>query len=560
MKTQRLTLPLALLSTGSPEKQAKPKDSEKSVTIAAKDALFGSDKVFQSKPGWWARRNMIVLTVEDSTDPEHVKYIKTNKEGLKNFLGIKSDKEFNKAYEEAGKDYSLMIMAKSYGAVSYLMKMAKGSPSDQNKAEAHYQLGLLYANKAALGQGRKHFKSKAVEHFIQSSTMMDPKAPDAKGLIDHLKIAAKEGNVDALKALGKFYERSGNMKQAFQWLKKAADQGEVECQVKVGEMYEKGFGVNADPSEAVKYYKKAVDKNNPHAINNLARCLANGSHGITQNITSAIRLYERNVSSNDKACKFEALYQLAQIHSNEVPEGSPYENIPPEHIDSLFKAAEYCIHAAALFNSADENLQTAMAHNNKNFKEDMASYMREIISLLQRCNPPEPKFENQCKVLDYCLSLESSGRDIGGTGMGTIDQNFLNTCDINDIVQILKQNKFPKIHSILQEKLKDRMQLAYEGFDKALARAKSSMNLVYDSDVYKKMWGDSIKLAPFENNLKEFPKTAEQEREKATLKSWSFPADLDLIEKCATSIKQMTEELEKNYKVAYLLQLYYPTK
>jgi TPR repeat protein len=63
---------------------------------------------------------------------------------------------------------------------------------------------------------------------------------------------------------------------AAQWFARAAAQGHAGAEVAMGYDYEKGYGVVADPAQAVAWYRKAAAQNNADGLFNLGRAYQNG--------------------------------------------------------------------------------------------------------------------------------------------------------------------------------------------------------------------------------------------------------------------------------------------
>ena len=59
--------------------------------------------------------------------------------------------------------------------------------------------------------------------------------------------------------------------EAIRWYKKAAEQGYVKAQYILGNCYKDGEGVEQDPAEAAKWYSKAAEQGDANAQFNLGR-------------------------------------------------------------------------------------------------------------------------------------------------------------------------------------------------------------------------------------------------------------------------------------------------
>ena len=118
--------------------------------------------------------------------------------------------------------------------------------------------------------------------------------------IDVLEAEAEKDNPDALCWLAGHYGRgskglSKNAEKAselYQRGAKFADQGSPAAQTCRGVCYEKGYGVDKDLVEAVKWYRKAAEQEFPVAQYNLGRCYTNGN-GVPQDHAEAVKWYRK---------------------------------------------------------------------------------------------------------------------------------------------------------------------------------------------------------------------------------------------------------------------------
>lgn len=76
------------------------------------------------------------------------------------------------------------------------------------------------------------------------------------------KVAAGEGNVQAMKDLGYLYRSGKNgaadLEESYRWYRDAADKGDAYAMMRVGICYEEGEGVQRDYAEAMRWYKKSA--------------------------------------------------------------------------------------------------------------------------------------------------------------------------------------------------------------------------------------------------------------------------------------------------------------
>ncbi len=76
---------------------------------------------------------------------------------------------------------------------------------------------------------------------------------------------------------------------------KLAIQGDADSQYKLGTMFAFGKGISEDYTEAVKWYRKAVEQDHPEAMHSLAWMYKNGN-GVPQDYAEAAKLYWRIIN------------------------------------------------------------------------------------------------------------------------------------------------------------------------------------------------------------------------------------------------------------------------
>jgi len=106
-----------------------------------------------------------------------------------------------------------------------------------------------------------------------------------------LQRAADAGNVKAELNLGAAYAGGGpgvnpDPVEAFRWYRKAADSGDAMGQFMVGNCYEKGFGISPDLAEAARWFQKSAEQNNPLAQMTLGMAYSRGQ-GVQTNRAEA---------------------------------------------------------------------------------------------------------------------------------------------------------------------------------------------------------------------------------------------------------------------------------
>jgi len=92
--------------------------------------------------------------------------------------------------------------------------------------------------------------------------------------------------------------------KAREWLKKAADKGQAEAMDNLGIIYANGKGVPPDLAEAARWFRKAADKNVPEAMDHLAYAYATGK-GVALDYQEALRFYRRAADKGLAAAQFD---------------------------------------------------------------------------------------------------------------------------------------------------------------------------------------------------------------------------------------------------------------
>jgi len=126
-----------------------------------------------------------------------------------------------------------------------------------------------------------------------------------KSIYDKLKSFADDGNIYAqyyLTTINHHIKYSFDLSTEFEFYRKlVADQELVDSKIlsyalkKIGDMFYFGLGTKQDYSEAIKYYKLSIEKNNAIASSDLAYMYLQG-YGVVKNIREAIKYYQ--LSSN----------------------------------------------------------------------------------------------------------------------------------------------------------------------------------------------------------------------------------------------------------------------
>ncbi len=97
----------------------------------------------------------------------------------------------------------------------------------------------------------------------------DPAPQSNEAAAAKLKIAAENGDSDAMHALGEVCAKSGNTAEAVRWWQKAAEQGNPDALYQLGATWEAATSVPDNHANAIKYWKLAGEKGHVEALNRL---------------------------------------------------------------------------------------------------------------------------------------------------------------------------------------------------------------------------------------------------------------------------------------------------
>ena len=254
---------------------------------------------------------------------------------------VEAVKWFRKAAEQGhtrgqillGNCYCSGIEGNKADAVVWFRKAA-----EQSDPVAQYMLGNCYKN----GQGVNTDELEAVKWYQK---------------------AAEQGNASAQCALGEcFYFGSGvdrDYVEAVNWFRKAAEpdnsvldrvvlgegvlsdriEGNDRAKFMLGECYYNGLGVNKDPKEAVKWYRKAMKQGNADAQFALGNCYYSGN-GVSQDPDEALKWYHKAAEQGHAAAQYTLAekYYLKEDDANAV---KWYRKAAEQgHADAQYELAE----------------------------------------------------------------------------------------------------------------------------------------------------------------------------------------------------------------------------
>ena len=135
--------------------------------------------------------------------------------------------------------------------------------------------------------------------------------------VEEVKAKAEAGDADSEYRLGLFYYNgegvAKDFSEAVKWYRKAVEKNLADAQDGLGFCYANGQGVAKDEVEAVKWYRKAAEQNYAPAQNNLANSYANGQ-GVTKDQVEAVKWYRKAAAQNYARAQSNLAYSYANGH------------------------------------------------------------------------------------------------------------------------------------------------------------------------------------------------------------------------------------------------------
>jgi len=177
-----------------------------------------------------------------------------------NGYGVEANKEEGFKWIKKAADAKFV---RAYSVIGRMYQDGEGVEKDVNKAIVYFEKGSKANDVAAIvtlgydyvmGIGLKENKAMAMKYFKRGANLGD---------------AVCQYN------MATYYYNKQKFKEAAKWYKKSADQDYPDALNLLGSMYENGQGVEKDRQKAYDLYKKAADKGNVYAINNVRRLAPN---------------------------------------------------------------------------------------------------------------------------------------------------------------------------------------------------------------------------------------------------------------------------------------------
>ncbi len=190
--------------------------------------------------------------------------------------------------------FALFVTFAAISPISRAEETATLSSFDQ--AVSSYESGdyanaLIKAKMAAIGGNTE---AQVMVGYILSHGLAGAK--DTKSAVEWYLKAAREGNTDAMLALGKLaLEGSGGLSanDAFKWLEKAADMGRADAMIALSDMYRLGKGTPPNPAKAAEWLEKSVNYGNALAPRKL------GDQYFAKQPKKALHYYEQAAKAGD---------------------------------------------------------------------------------------------------------------------------------------------------------------------------------------------------------------------------------------------------------------------
>lgn len=153
--------------------------------------------------------------------------------------------------------------------------------------------------------------------------------------VDKVRDSAESGDANGQDTLGNMYIQGSGVardpSEAVKWWRKAAEQGKADAQYNVGIAYFSGEGAPKDPTEAVKWWRKAAEQGLAEAQNRLGWAYGIG-FGIAEDQTKAAAWHRKAAEQGNMVAE----YNLGSSYS----EGRGLPKNPTEAVKWWNKAAE----------------------------------------------------------------------------------------------------------------------------------------------------------------------------------------------------------------------------
>jgi hypothetical protein len=123
-------------------------------------------------------------------------------------------------------------------------------------------------------------------------------AGDYKTALDELTPLAEQGDADAQYRLARVYDAEAKPEEAMRWYQLSAKQGNTDAQREIGIYYEEGRAVRQDFLAAACWYRASAEQGNDKAQRNLADLISEGK-GVNRDDAVAAQLYQASAAQGN---------------------------------------------------------------------------------------------------------------------------------------------------------------------------------------------------------------------------------------------------------------------
>ena len=186
--------------------------------------------------------------------------------------------------------------------------------ADQGCAVAFYELAVCYEN----GEGVDRNLDEALVWYRKAKDAGIEEAQSAIIRVEKAKSleSSQEAQAQALYQQAiELFDRQDKDVECAGLLRQSAELGYVWAQLFYGRFLCKGIGTALDPVEAVAWFRKAADQNNPAAFYELGVCYENGE-GVEKNLDEAEKWYRKAVDGGFEGGAQRALDRIAKLKAD----------------------------------------------------------------------------------------------------------------------------------------------------------------------------------------------------------------------------------------------------
>jgi len=258
----------------------------------------------------------------------------------------------NALHGNADAQLQLGLMCQSrWDSVKYQVDAAKWyrKAADQGNATAQYNLGVMYRTGAGVPKDELEaakWLSKAADQGnaeaqvnIGSLYLHGQGVPkDESEAVRWYRRAADQGNSDAQRALLQIQtvhdesERVQKEVERVQTIYTNALQGNADAQFTLGSMYQQGEGITKDPTEGMKWYRKAAEQGHVGALNNIGVACERGVCAVQDNVEACSYYLTASSFGDDENSRKNAKIWRNQLSAEEYAEAQRRAHLRVEAI------------------------------------------------------------------------------------------------------------------------------------------------------------------------------------------------------------------------------------